>query len=84
MEIDKKYYRPLPNYLTIQKSGIEGLGLFATKKIDKDTNLGTSHVYHVDFDDSYIRTPLGGFVNYSNNPNCKIFLFVLLSLNSSK
>jgi len=72
MEVGKKYYRPLPDYLTIQKSGIEGLGLFSTKKIDKDTNLGISHVYHVDFDDSYIRTPLGGFVNYSNNPNCKI------------
>ena len=27
-------YRPLPDYLTIKKSDIEGLGVFATKEID--------------------------------------------------
>jgi len=72
MEVDKKYYRPLPSNLTIKNSGIEGLGLFATDNLSKNVNLGISHVYHVDFDDSYIRTPLGGFVNYSEDPNCKI------------
>jgi hypothetical protein len=28
-------YRPLPNNLTINKSKIDGLGLFATKKLIK-------------------------------------------------
>jgi SET domain-containing protein len=65
-------YRPLPNNLTIGKSKIDGLGLFATKKIDKNTNLGISHIkYKSDFfDQDYIRTPLGAFVNHSENPNC--------------
>ncbi len=68
-----KYYRPLPDCLTIKESEIEGLGLIAKNNIVKDTNLGISHVYHVDFDDNYIRTPLGGFINYSEDPNCKIY-----------
>ncbi len=74
MEVKQKYYRPLPECLTIKESGIEGLGLFAKKNIDKDTNLGVSHVFHVDFENGYIRTPLGGFINYSDKPNCKIFM----------
>lgn len=67
----EKYYRPLPEGLTIKNSNIEGLGLFTTKDIPADTKLGVSHVYHIDYDDNYIRTPLGGFINYSENPNCK-------------
>jgi len=27
------HYRPLPDYLTIKKSDVEGLGVFATKRI---------------------------------------------------
>lgn len=72
MEIKTKYYRPLPDCLTIKESSIEGLGLFAKKDIQSNTNLGVSHVFHVDFENGYIRTPLGGFVNYSDDPNCKI------------
>ena len=61
-------YRPLPKTLTIQESDIEGLGLFATKDIKKDTNLGMMH-YITEFSE-VIRTPLGGFINHSNKPNC--------------
>ena len=32
-------YRPLPDCLTIKESSIEGLGMFATKDIKKDTTL---------------------------------------------
>lgn len=67
-----KYYKPLPENLTIQKSEVHGLGLFALEKILKETDLGVSHIFHVDFVDEYIRTPLGGFVNYSETPNCEI------------
>lgn len=67
-----KYYKPLPENLTIQKSEVHGLGLFALEKILKETDLGISHIFHVDFEDEYIRTPLGGFVNYSETPNCEI------------
>jgi SET domain-containing protein len=72
MEVKEKYYRPLPDSLIVKKSKIEGSGLFSTKHIIQNTNLGMSHVYHVDFEDNYIRTPLGGFINYSEYPNCKI------------
>ena len=68
----KKNYRPLPNSLTIKPSGIEGLGLFATKFIKKGTLLGTTHVYDDRFEDSLIRTPLGGFFNHSENPNIEL------------
>ncbi len=66
-------YRPLPPYLTVKSSNVEGLGLFATKPIKKSTNLGISHVYDKWFDNSYVRTPLGGFINHNSSPNCKIF-----------
>jgi SET domain-containing protein len=61
-------YKPLPKTLTIKESNIEGLGLFATKDIKKNTNLGMMH-YITEFSE-IIRTPLGGFINHSNKPNC--------------
>ena len=66
-------YRPLPPYLTVKTSLVDGLGLFSTEPIKKSTNLGISHVYDKWFDNGYIRTPLGGFINHSSAPNCKTF-----------
>lgn len=63
-------YRPLPKCLTIKHSDIEGLGLFATEDIPKDCELGITHIASERFEDGYIRTPLGGFFNHSENPNC--------------
>jgi len=60
-------YSPLPKSLTIQSSPISGLGLFAAQPIEKATDLGTSHLK---MDDAIIRTPLGGFINHSDTPNC--------------
>ena len=64
-------YRPLPPYLTIKPSSVEGLGLFAVEPIKKSTKLGVSHVGDVHFANGYIRTPLGGFINHNTTPNCK-------------
>jgi hypothetical protein len=64
-------YRPLPSYLTIKPSSVEGLGLFTTKPIKKSTNLGISHVFDKFWENGYIRTPLGGFINHSTTPNCR-------------
>ena len=64
-------YNPLPNCLTIKQSQIEGLGLFATENIAANTDLGISHIKDNRFIHEHIRTPLGGFVNYSDNPNCE-------------
>ena len=64
-------YKPLPKCLTIKKSPIEGLGLYATTNIKTNTFIGLTHVQDKDFDNGYIRTPLGGFYNHSNNPNVR-------------
>ena len=60
-------YKPLPDTLTIKTSQVDGLGLFAKENIGQGTNLGLSHV---EIDDTVIRTPLGGFINHSNDANC--------------
>ena len=62
-------YRPLPNELTIKNSPIEGLGLFTNKDIKANTFIGVTHIRDEQFENKYIRTPLGGFYNHSNNPN---------------
>ena len=62
-------YKPLPKCLTIRKSPIEGLGLYATEDIKTNTFLGITHILDENFENNYIRTPLGGFYNHSNNPN---------------
>ena len=62
-------YRPLPKSLTIKDSKIDGLGLFSKTKIQKNSFIVITHVKHNDFQDMYIRTPLGGFYNHSKNPN---------------
>ena len=61
-------YRPLPDGLTIKNSPIEGLGLFATKDIKANSFIGVTHIRDEQFENKYIRTPLGGFYNHSNDP----------------
>ena len=60
-------YKPLPESLVIKESGVHGLGLFADQKIMAGTNLGMSHLK---IGDTIFRTPLGGFINHANEPNC--------------
>ena len=61
-------YRPLPQQLTIKNSAIEGLGLFATQDIKANSFIGVTHIRDEQFENKYIRTPLGGFYNHSNEP----------------
>ena len=61
-------YRPLPKQLTIKNSPIEGLGLFATEEIKANTFIGITHIRDEQLENKYIRTPLGGFYNHSNDP----------------
>ena len=73
-------YKPLPHGLIIKDSGIEGQGVFTTRDLLMGCNLGESH-YRIDTSDIdfineeennslLIRTPLGGFINHSEDPNC--------------
>ena len=72
MKTEKDPYKPLPNYLSIGPSDIHGVGIIATEDIPGELELGTSHVYDPNFQHNYIRTPLGGFINHSDEPNCEL------------
>ena len=60
-------YKPLPDVVTIKDSAIHGLGLFATADISQGTVLGKIYFDH---NGRTERTPLGGFGNHSDEPNC--------------
>ena len=65
-------YKPLPAYISIGPSDTHGAGLFAVEDIPAEVVIGITHIYDQEFEDDYIRTPLGGFLTYSDNPNCKL------------
>jgi len=65
-------YQPLPPLLTIKPSKVNGLGLFAKEKIKKGHNLGVSHIQ---IGKELFRTPMGGFINHSDDPNCTKSMF---------
>ena len=69
MKFRKHHYKPLPEFLELQVSSIHGMGLFAREDIKAGTYMGVTHIWETGRD-TYIRTPLGGFINHSNNPNC--------------
>jgi len=68
-------YKPLPDSITIRESNIDGLGLIAKEDIPKGTFLGTIHIPNMCKSGEFIRTPLGGFGNHSENPSCNKFKF---------
>ena len=72
--IQDSNWRPLPSFLTIKVSTIEGLGLFTTSKLSAGTDLGITHIYDTRFQDGYIRLPLGAFINHHEIPNCNAIL----------
>lgn len=60
-------YQALPNRLHIQDSPVAGQGVFAKEEIPVNHHLGMSHIV---VDEVIYRTPLGGFINHSETPNC--------------
>lgn len=69
---DPRYY-PLPTGFTIGHSRIHGLGLITLNKLKPETDLGITHVERPGFQDGYVRTPLGGFINHSKEPNSRLY-----------
>ena len=72
-------YQPLPDFVTIKESSVHGHGLFATERIPKGKWIGVIHIRSPHWIPSdlphnikggFIRTPLGGFGNHSEDPNC--------------
>ena len=45
------------------------MGLFALENIPEGTEIGITH-HHLWSE--VVRTPLGGFINHSEDPNCKL------------
>jgi len=72
MTKNKEPYKPLPDYLAIGPSDIHGAGIKATEDIPAEIEIGISHVYDPNFQHEWIRTPLGGFMNHSDEPNCEL------------
>ena len=67
-DLDKiEQYNPLPAGLMVADSRISGQGVFTTRRLVGGTELGISH-YRID--EILIRTPLGGFINHADEPNC--------------
>jgi len=69
---ENEEYKPLPEYLSIGPSDIHGAGIFTTEDIPKGIDIGISHIYDPNFQHDWIRTPLGGFINHSETPNCEL------------
>ena len=61
-------YKPLPKELRLGFSDIHDIGVFAKEAIPRATNFGMTHLQ---FGKNLIRTPLGGFLNHSDDPNCE-------------
>jgi len=61
-------YKPLPKELRLGFSDIHDIGVFAKESIPMATNFGMTHLQ---FKKTLIRTPLGGFLNHSDDPNCE-------------
>lgn len=67
-------YRPLPDTVYLKHSEIDGMGLFAKEQINSGHEFGITHVADARFENGYIRTPLGGFFNHSESPNCEAYI----------
>ena len=60
-------YSPLPPELRLGFSDIHDIGVFSKEDIDGNVDLGMTHIV---VGGDLIRTPLGGFINHSDEPNC--------------
>ena len=68
----EKTYRPLPDNVQLDYSPIEGMGVFAKYDLDGKIFIGITHIAPRKKDLPRQRTPLGGFINHRDNPNCFI------------
>ena len=65
-------YRPLPDNVHLDYSPIDGMGVFAKYDLDAKIFIGITHIAPRKEDLPRQRTPLGGFINHSDTPNCFI------------
>lgn len=72
-KINPNGHNPLPLHVRIGQSSLHGMGIFAVDNLEAGHDFGITHVLDDRFEDNYIRTPFGAFINHSNAPNCTIF-----------
>jgi len=65
-------FNPLPKELTLGESEIHDIGLFAKEDIKRGHAFG---ICHLQIGKELYRTPLGGFINHSDKPNCTKSMF---------
>ena len=73
-------YKPLPKELRLGFSDIHDIGLFAKEKIKMGHDFG---LCHLKLGKQIIRTPLGGFINHSDDPNCTKTMFRISNFNDA-
>ena len=73
-------YKPLPKELRLGFSDIHDIGLFAKEKIKMGHDFG---ICHLKLGKKIFRTPLGGFINHSDNPNCIKTMFRVSNLHDA-
>ncbi len=61
-------YTALPEGLYIGDSPVAGQGIFTKVPLKVGTELGLSHII---LQEEIVRTPLGGFLNHADIPNCE-------------
>lgn len=72
-------YQPFPKGISLLSSEIHGKGVFTRVKLKKNTIIGVTHIIVDEGEyklgkNNLFRTPLGGFINHSPEPNCEIML----------
>ena len=73
LRYNRFYYNPLPKNVRIEESNIHGHGIFAEEDIKTETDLGSTHIKYPMIV-GYVRTPMGGFLNHSEDANCHLII----------
>ena len=73
----KKHYTALPSWAEAKQVEGKGHGLFTNTDIAAGSYLGITHLalgpeQSKAMKRNYVRTPLGGFINHSETPNCAL------------
>ena len=71
------HYQALPECVEVKRSEGKGHGLYAAIDIAAGSYIGISHLALIPDQQKYIkrdyiRTPIGGFINHSEFPNCAL------------
>lgn len=65
-------FKPMPDDVELHISSIHGYGVFAKHDIPKGKILGLARIKVSWAEHGFVRTPLGGYINHSEDPNCLV------------